>query len=349
VAAFLLSPLVLVCWAGGCALLRFTGWPRWRLAAAAVASGVLVVWIQGSPVPAVAAHFSGYLGLLSQFGHPMVHLPAPGAFLVPQVALSVPGPPGCLPDPRRELAVPDPAAQVREQRRQVKLERKARGIAARTVTPIGDTHAPLGVSLGRRRPLGQRPENCTAVSGARAGAIDVMERGRSFGVLSILSGQSYASLGNPEEADRITSVANTIALFASNTPEELARLAGSVQTAEAVLQAEDGRWTGKASITTRARHRVDPNTVRQLAPGQCVLVSGGRAEQLQVIRLPAQPRDPRPLHPAAKALSAVRVATRRPPAALARVGVPGLSQRVSWAGGTPATGEGVRRSSSPDG
>jgi hypothetical protein len=40
--------------------------------------------------------------------------------------------------------MPDPAAQVREQRRQVKLDRKARGIAARTVTPIGDTHAPLG-------------------------------------------------------------------------------------------------------------------------------------------------------------------------------------------------------------
>jgi hypothetical protein len=35
----------------------------------------------------------------------------------------------------------------------------------------------------------------SAVSGARAGAIDVMERGRSFGVPSILSGQSYASLG----------------------------------------------------------------------------------------------------------------------------------------------------------
>jgi len=33
----------------------------------------------------------------------------------------------------------------------------------------------------------------SAVSGARAGAIDVMEHGRSFGMPSILSGQSYAS------------------------------------------------------------------------------------------------------------------------------------------------------------
>lgn len=65
-----------------------TGWPRWRIGAAAVVSGAAVIWIQGGPVPAVAAHFSGFLGLLNQLG--MLHLPAPGAFLVPQVALSVP-------------------------------------------------------------------------------------------------------------------------------------------------------------------------------------------------------------------------------------------------------------------
>jgi len=128
----------------------------------------------------------------------------------------------------------------------------------------------------------------SAVSGGRGGAIHVMERGRSFGVPALLSGQSYASLGSPEEADRIISAAATIALFASNTPEDLARLAGSVQTAEAVLQAEDGRWTGRALVSTRARHRVDPNTVRQLQPGQAVIVSGGRAEKLQVIRAPQQ-------------------------------------------------------------
>lgn len=75
-------------------------------------------------------------------------------------------------------------------------------------------------------------------------------------------------------------------LFASSTPEELARLAGSVQATEAVLQAEDGRFTGRASVTTRARHRVDPNAVRQLQPGQAVLISGGRAEKLQVIQAP---------------------------------------------------------------
>jgi hypothetical protein len=127
----------------------------------------------------------------------------------------------------------------------------------------------------------------SAIPGGRDAAIHVMERGRSFGVPSLLSGQSYASLGTAEEADRIVSAAASLILFASNTPDDLARLAGSVQTTEAVLQAEDGRWTGRASVTTRARHRVDPNMVRQLAPGQAVLISGGRAEKLQVIQAPA--------------------------------------------------------------
>ncbi len=89
----------------------------------------------------------------------------------------------------------------------------------------------------------------SAVSGGRTGAIHVMERGRSFGVPSLLSGQSYASLGSLEDRDRIVSAANSLVLFASNSPEELSRLAGSLQVAEAVYQVEDGHWTaGPASL-----------------------------------------------------------------------------------------------------
>jgi hypothetical protein len=149
-AAFLLSPLVLVCWAAGQGVLKVTGWPRWRVGAAAVAGGALVIWLQGGPVPALAAHFSGFLGLLGQFGRPMVHLPTPGAFLLPQIALSVPA--GLLAASltrRTDLAVPDPGAAVREQRRQVKVERKARTIAVRSSETNTKTNiAPLGVSLG---------------------------------------------------------------------------------------------------------------------------------------------------------------------------------------------------------
>ena len=90
VMAFIASPLVLVAWAVGTAMLRATGIPRWRLAAVAVAGGALVVWVQGGITDALASHFSGPLSLVHQFGQPQVHLPVPGAFLWPQIALSIP-------------------------------------------------------------------------------------------------------------------------------------------------------------------------------------------------------------------------------------------------------------------
>jgi hypothetical protein len=45
VGAFLLSPLVLAGWAAAQGVMRVTGWPRWRVGAAAVASGAAVIWI----------------------------------------------------------------------------------------------------------------------------------------------------------------------------------------------------------------------------------------------------------------------------------------------------------------
>ena len=63
--AFLLSPLVLACWAAAQGVMRVTGWPRWRVGAAAVASGAAVIWLEGGPVPALETHFSGALSLLS--------------------------------------------------------------------------------------------------------------------------------------------------------------------------------------------------------------------------------------------------------------------------------------------
>jgi hypothetical protein len=151
VAAFLLSPLILACWAAAQAVLRVTGWPRWRIGAAAVASGVLVIWIQGGPVPALAAHFSGFLGLLSQFGRPMVHLPTPGAFLWPQIALSVPA--GLLAASltrRRDLAVPDPSAAVRAARKEQRDRRQAQRLVGRVRSSETNrqTNNVLGVSLG---------------------------------------------------------------------------------------------------------------------------------------------------------------------------------------------------------
>jgi len=126
----------------------------------------------------------------------------------------------------------------------------------------------------------------SAISGARLAAISLLERGRSAGVPVVLAGQSYTSLGSEDERDRLISAAATMVLFASSTPDELARLAGTVQTAEAVLGYEGGRWTGRASVTSRARHKVDPNVIRQLGTGEAVIVASGHAGHVQVVMAP---------------------------------------------------------------
>jgi hypothetical protein len=87
---FLLSPLTLLGWAAGQALLRMTGLRWWKLALASLAALASVVWLQGGPGSALAHHFSGYVQWLRQYGAAEVHLPMPGAFLWPQLPLAIP-------------------------------------------------------------------------------------------------------------------------------------------------------------------------------------------------------------------------------------------------------------------
>jgi hypothetical protein len=149
VLAFFFSPLVLAVWAAGQALLRYTGWRRWRLALPALAGGAVVIVVQGGPGPALVHHFSGMLGLLSQFGQPVLHLPAPGSFLWPQLPLAIPT--GLLAaslNPRRAELVPAEFERA-EQRRRARAEqrtRRAHRTAAREATrPDSDA---LGAWLG---------------------------------------------------------------------------------------------------------------------------------------------------------------------------------------------------------
>jgi len=77
-ALFLLSPVTLLAWAAGQALLRITGIRWWKLALASTATIAAVVVVEGGPGPALAQHFSGYVGWVRQLGGPVVHLPCPG-------------------------------------------------------------------------------------------------------------------------------------------------------------------------------------------------------------------------------------------------------------------------------
>jgi len=133
----------------------------------------------------------------------------------------------------------------------------------------------------------------SALDGGREHAVDLFERGRGAGVPVVLSGQSYRSLGDEDQRDRLVSAADALVLFGSATPDELAKLAGSVLATEAIYTVEDGQWTGRASVTHRHRAKVDANVVRQLGVGEAVIVSRGRAERLLVIPAPGR-AEPRP-------------------------------------------------------
>jgi hypothetical protein len=82
-ALFLLSPVTLLAWAAGQALLRVTALRWWKLALASLAAIGLVVLVEGGPGPALAHHFSGYARWVRQIGAPVVHLPMPDSFLWP--------------------------------------------------------------------------------------------------------------------------------------------------------------------------------------------------------------------------------------------------------------------------
>jgi hypothetical protein len=578
IVALLLSPLVLLAWLAGAALLRATGWRRWPVAVSALAVATVVVWVEGGPVAAATIHFSGYWSLLSQFGRPLLHLPTPGSFLVPQVALSIPV--GVLAAtiarPGVALEGPDPAAVTRANRQEQKTRKAARKLAARTPS----TQDVLGVSLGgdldawrsgryvvlpdhaarlprivlgrpgggksvylcreaflaglagrqditldgkgdgefttmvvdayttgwqlthpgewptvhlfpdeplsvwqgtpaevlnkllgtwawslesqwykelcvlalrlacgqpgppvtsmtelfarldpaalakawhahpaeaglvksRRDDLGgvqvrmanlaaaagglldgtraigdadltivsvptmanrgdsesifrilmadiahwaaarkdRRPaivavDEFSAITGARDQAIDLLERGRGALVPVVLAGQSYRSLGDEDQRDRLVSAADALVLFGSSTPDELARLAGTVLDTEAVYTVEDGAWTGRASVARRHRAKVEPNAIRQLGVGEAIIVSRGRAERLLVIPAPqagnalALPR--RALRPSVGGTRALRsrvkakLAALMPPAALTRPLDPGPETPPAKPGG----------------
>jgi hypothetical protein len=129
--AFLLSPIIVLAWAAGMALLRLTGWKRWPLALAAVAAGGIAVWWQGGLPSALAHHFSGPESLLRQWGAPVVHFPLPGAFLWPQAPLAVPAGllAASLSRDRGELLGPE--LDTFASRRRAKAERKAQAKARR--------------------------------------------------------------------------------------------------------------------------------------------------------------------------------------------------------------------------
>jgi hypothetical protein len=141
----LLSPVTILAWVAGQAILRATGLRWWKLALASLATLAAVVVVQGGPGPALAHHFAGYLWLVHQLGRPVVHLPIPGAFLWPQLPLSIPV--GLLAAAlnlagRRQAIDP---AEVRQTQRAA--QRRMAAAVKRAATPRDDPARPLALGV----------------------------------------------------------------------------------------------------------------------------------------------------------------------------------------------------------
>jgi hypothetical protein len=129
----------------GQATLRATGLRWWKLALAALGTLVLVVAVQGGPGPALAHHFTGLLWFAHQFGRPVIHLPTPGAFLWPQLPLSIPV--GLLAAAlnlagRRQAIDP---AEVRKDQREA--QRRMASAVKRAATLRDDRHKPVALGV----------------------------------------------------------------------------------------------------------------------------------------------------------------------------------------------------------
>jgi hypothetical protein len=147
-ALFLLSPVTLLAWAAGQAVLRVTGIRWWKLALASLAAIAAVLVHQGGPGVALVHHFSGYAGWLRQIGAPQLDYPAPGAFLWPQLPLAIPT--GLLAAAlnlagRRQAIDP---AEVKKQQRDAQ---RRMDTAVRRAVNVRDDHfgpVALGVQVG---------------------------------------------------------------------------------------------------------------------------------------------------------------------------------------------------------
>jgi hypothetical protein len=133
-----LSPLTLLAWIIGQAILRATGLRWWKLALACLAALAAGIVYQGGLGPAVAHHFAGYLWFFRQFGAPQVDFPTPGAFLWPQLSLAVPI--GLLTAALNQAGRPKQAIDPAEVRRKQREAAMRMAAAVRRAAHVRDDH-----------------------------------------------------------------------------------------------------------------------------------------------------------------------------------------------------------------
>lgn len=117
-------------------------------------------------------------------------------------------------------------------------------------------------------------------------AAGMIERLRSFGCGVALSGQSYKGLGPDRE--RIVEAAGALILHRLSDSDDLAKLAGTIQTYSVTTQVDfDERSTGRGTVTPEHRFKVEPNLVGRQRDGEVMLIADRCAGQSVVTKTQA--------------------------------------------------------------
>jgi hypothetical protein len=125
-----------------------------------------------------------------------------------------------------------------------------------------------------------------------ADAANLVERLRSYGCAVILSSQSYAGLGKPQDAERILDAANWLLLHRSAAPERLTHRAGTQKAIREQYQVGGGlslseRIHGdRGNVRLEEEDTVHPDQARRLGVGEAILIAHGGYIKARVARPP---------------------------------------------------------------
>ena len=98
----------------------------------------------------------------------------------------------------------------------------------------------------------------------------------------VLATQDVASLGDEQIRRLILANTRTKLLMATDFPEEVAELAGTLYQVEASIQHQDGEATGAGSARVQHAFRVDMNEVARLQSGEAFFIRQRYATKVKV-------------------------------------------------------------------
>ena len=148
----------------------------------------------------------------------------------------------------------------------------------------------------RRKPKHERVlliiDEYPVIAYSGAGTASLFEMVRFHGASVIVTGQSYAGMG--EDFDRILGAAETLFLHRCGDPDQLLPRAGQrVSLKRRVSFSERGIGRGAREFATGAGYlavdeelKIHPNKVKELPRGECFVIAGGKHQRVLVKQAP---------------------------------------------------------------